>query len=298
MKKLNIPVLIALISSVLMIGSRAADAEDIRGVIVRTLILSETSRLVGDVTCQVTAAPCIAFGAPNIALNLNGFTITGLGDATTGCKGASVANEAGISSNGQNNVGIRGPGVVQRFQGDGILFNLSAGGWVQGVTTTTNCFSGIRVTGTSSAISVEGNVSVRNGQNNNPCGGICIIGSNNSLRWNETSGNGYAAGPAVNFGIGLLNGNNNLVEGNTAIGNSNGIVVFPPATNSMVRQNVVVGNPPIQVASSVPAITGVDIWDQSAPGNNNQFLGNMCLTAINVSCPNVSTQSIPRKPAN
>jgi parallel beta-helix repeat protein len=92
--------------------------------------------------------------------------------------------------------------------------------------------------------------------------------------------------------------NNNLVEANTAVGNSNGIVVFPAATNSAVRQNVAVGNPPIQISNSVPGGTaGADIWDQSAPGNNNVFLGNMCVTAINAPCPNVINGATPRKPA-
>jgi parallel beta-helix repeat protein len=298
MKTFKACLIFSLTFGFLSAGAPTARGEDIQGVIVRTLVLSETSNLVGDVSCRVPAAPCVAFGVPNIALNLNGFTMTGLGDAATGCKGASVANEIGVSSNGQANVGIRGPGVIQRFQGDGILFNTSARGWVQGVTLTTNCFSGVRINAASSAISVEGNVSVRNGQNNNPCGGICILGSNNSLRYNETSGNGYAAGPAVNFGIGLLSGNNNLVEANTAVGNANGIVVFPAATNSIVRQNVVVGNPPIQVSNSVPGPGGVDIWDQSAAGNNNVFLGNLCVTAINASCSAAAGQSIPRKPGN
>jgi hypothetical protein len=149
-----------------------AVAEDIRGVIVRTVLLSEDSRLIGDVTCNVTGGPCIAFGAPNIALNLNGFSVTGPSDPATGCKGTSVGTDTGISSNGQVNVGIRGPGVVQRFQADGILFIASVKGWVQGVTTTTNCMSGIRINPTSSEISVEGNVSVRNGHATNPCGGI------------------------------------------------------------------------------------------------------------------------------
>jgi hypothetical protein len=152
--------------------SAPAHAEDIRGVIVRPLMLSENSRLVGDVTCQVTGAPCIAFGVSNISLSLNGFTITGPNDPATGCKGASVGAETGISTNGQSNVGIRGPGVVQRFQGDGILFMGTARGWVQDVTTTTNCLSGIRVNPTSSAISVESNVSVRNGAAEAACGGI------------------------------------------------------------------------------------------------------------------------------
>jgi hypothetical protein len=156
----------------LFIDPGIALAEDLSGTIVRSLVLSENSRLVGDITCQVTGAPCIAFGAPNIVLNLNGFTITGVNDPALGCKGTSVGSETGISTNGQANVGVRGPGLIQRFQGDGILFMATTKGWVQGVTTSTNCMSGIRINPTSSGISVEGNVSVRNGTPAAPCGGI------------------------------------------------------------------------------------------------------------------------------
>ena len=155
-----------------LFACRAAQAEDISGVVVKTLMLSEDSRLVGDIMCKVPGAPCIAFGVPNISLSLNGFTITGQADPVTGCKGTAVAGETGISTNGQNNVGVRGPGVVQRFQADGVLFMASAKGWVQGVTATTNCMSGIRINPTSSGISVESNVSVRNGTAGAACGGI------------------------------------------------------------------------------------------------------------------------------
>jgi parallel beta-helix repeat protein len=93
-------------------------------------------------------------------------------------------------------------------------------------------------------------------------------------------------------------GNNNLVEANTAIGNSNGIVVFPNAGGNQMRQNIAVGNPPIQQSTSVPAASGVDIWDQSPPGNNNSFAGNMCLSAINAPCPAFSTSAIPRRPGS
>ena len=161
-----------LASAAVLIGSDIVHAEDLRGTVVRTLILSEDSRLVGDITCQVTGAPCIAFGAPNIVLTLNGFSITGSIDPVAGCKGTSVGTEIGISTNGQANVGIRGPGIVQRFQGDGILFMGTVKGWLQGVTTSTNCLSGIRVNPTSSGISVESNVSVRNGTPTAACGGI------------------------------------------------------------------------------------------------------------------------------
>lgn len=163
-----------LVVVVLILASGTAHAEDISGTIVRTLMLSENSRLVGDVTCTVTGAPCIAFGAPSIELRLNGFTITGQADPTTGCSGAFTQGEMGISSNGRNNVEIRGPGVVQRFRSDGVFFIQSVGGKVEGITTTTNCQSGIRVNPTSSRIRVEGNVSVRNGGSapGLACGGI------------------------------------------------------------------------------------------------------------------------------
>jgi parallel beta-helix repeat protein len=92
-------------------------------------------------------------------------------------------------------------------------------------------------------------------------------------------------------------GSNNIVEANTAIGNSNGIVVFPNAGGNQIRQNVVVGNPPIQQSNSVPNGGGADIWDQSPPGSNS-IAGNLCVTGINASCPNISTQAVPRKPGN
>ena len=75
-------------------------------------------------------------------------------------------------------------------------------------------------------------------------------------------------------------------------------MVFPAATNNAIRQNVVAGNPPIQQSNSVPTGGGVDIWDQSAPSNNNMFLGNMCVTAINAPCPTVATKAVPRKPGS
>jgi hypothetical protein len=171
MQRSRIPVVSGMVAA-FFLSAAVARAEDISGTIIRTLMLSENARLVGDVTCTVTGGPCIAFAAPNIALLLNGFTITGPADPATGCGGTSVATDIGVSTNGQSNVGIRGPGVVQRFRADGILFMASVRGWVQGVTTTTNCMSGIRVNPTSSEISVEGNASVRNGQATAQCGGI------------------------------------------------------------------------------------------------------------------------------
>ena len=50
MPKVHTLVLSALVVQALAIGSGVARAEDIQGVVVRTLVITETSRLVGDVT--------------------------------------------------------------------------------------------------------------------------------------------------------------------------------------------------------------------------------------------------------
>lgn len=289
------------VGGVLVLTTGIAHAEDISGTIARTLILTENSRLVGDVTCTVERAACLAFGEPGITLYLNGFTMTGLANATMGCSGANVGGEFGISTNNQSNVGIRGPGVVQRFRNSGIFFMGTVRGQIEGVTASTNCISGIQVNLTSSRIRVDANVSVRNGAVVTPNvasgagrGGISVFGSDNHIRWNETGGNGYAD-PADDHGIGILSGNNNVIEENTAIGNTNGIILFPESSGNIVRGNVVVGNPPIQVSVSLPGSTGVDILNLSAPGMST-FDRNLCLTGASAPCPNLSASPIPRKP--
>jgi hypothetical protein len=100
--------------------------------------------------------------------------MTGQADATNGCSGAFTAGEMGISSNGQRNIGVRGPGIVQRFRADGIFFIATDGGQVEGVTVVTNCQSGIRVNPTSTRIRVDANIAVRNGNATAAvaCGGI------------------------------------------------------------------------------------------------------------------------------
>jgi hypothetical protein len=158
-----------------LLSANAVLAEDISGPISTTRMIRDNSRLVGDVTCTVTGAPCIQFAAGHIELRLNGFTITGPADANTACGGTtSTGTETGIHSGAQTDVEIRGPGIVQRFRGDGILFNGTLLGKVEGVTTTTNCMSGIRVTATSSRVTLGSNVAVRNGSavTNLACGGI------------------------------------------------------------------------------------------------------------------------------
>lgn len=155
----------------LFVSDGSARAADIGGTISSTLTITEDSQLVDDVTCTVTGAPCIALGAPNVTLELNGFTMTGHADPKTACGGGGIGPEIGIDVNAQTGVAIHGPGLVKQFRGFGIRLLNSTGATVAGVTTSTNCFSGIFVAG-GSGHRLERNVSVRNGNGTNPCGGI------------------------------------------------------------------------------------------------------------------------------
>ena len=158
-------------------AQQPANEETISGTISTTRVIVQNARLTGDVTCMVNAAPRIQFGASGLTLNLAGFTITGQADASTSCQGnfvgtaTGIGNEDGIAAIAQVDETIQGPGLVQRFRGDGIQFLNSARNLVTHVTASTNCLSGILVFN-SSDNHIESNVSVRNGDTGFPCGGI------------------------------------------------------------------------------------------------------------------------------
>jgi hypothetical protein len=147
-------------------------ADRVSGLLTRTYVLVEDTDLVGDVTCDVTGGPCFSFGAPGIQLRLNGFTITGKADPVTGCAGTRPQPEFGITTNGQSHVQVRGPGLVQRFRNNGVFVTGSTGARVYDLNSSTNCGSGILIAATSFETIVEGNLAVRNGSTEAPCGGI------------------------------------------------------------------------------------------------------------------------------
>ena len=172
MRNKRMLVAIAFGAAVLLVTGTAS-AADIRGTISSTLTITEDSQLIGNVTCTVTGAACIAFGASGIALNLNGFSMTGLGDATTGCAGGQVTGENGILLNALRGAVIQGPGIIQRFRGQGIVITgASSRVLVTQVTVATNCLSGIFVTGASTDNDLVANTGVSNGNSTSPCGGI------------------------------------------------------------------------------------------------------------------------------
>ena len=90
--------------------------------------------------------------------------------------------------------------------------------------------------------------------------------------------------------IGTATGN--VLDGNVVTGNTQGIVVMPGARATTVRENTVVGNPPIQTANTRPDLRGLDIVNL-APTGETTFERNVCLSAVNAPCPALTT---PRPP--
>ena len=163
---------VSVVGAALLVVTSVASAADIRGTIATTLVITEDSQLVGDVTCAVTGAPCISFGSSGIALRLNGFALRGLANPVTACSGTNNTTvESGIDVSNQRGAVIQGPGLVERFRSSGIRINTSERVLVTLVTVSTNCMAGIWVIGGSDH-EIVNNIASRNGNVTLPCGGI------------------------------------------------------------------------------------------------------------------------------
>jgi hypothetical protein len=64
---------------------------------------------------------------------------------------------------------------------------------------------------------------------------------------------------------------------------------------NVIRRNIIIGNPPVQMALDHAANTGFDIKNLSPPGQNS-FTGNVCLTAMNAPCPAPFEPSLTASP--
>lgn len=293
---------LAVFSLSLFVGSGTAEAtENISGTITTTKVITQNTRLVGDVTCTMTDGPCIDFGASGIKLRLNGFTMTGPAtpDALVCNATSALPGADGIRIQNQTRDQILGPGMVQKFRRHGVFIVDTTGvatrARVSGITSHHNCFSGILVVGISDSV-IEGNVSVRNSINSgpSPCGGNCIVNSHNNLiRKNTFAGNGSVANGNNDFGVGLVFGSSgNRIEDNTIGGNTNGVLIQPDATGNVIRGNIIVGNPPSQVSRDYGALIGADIKDESTvagAGTRNTIEKNWCITYLGpgpAPCPN------------
>jgi Right handed beta helix region len=306
----------ALVVLALFVCAERAQATNIPGgTITSTVTISDDSRLVGDVNCNVPltsadangVAPCIAFGASDITLHLNGHTLSGPVTPPTNCSLPSDSTfGVGIYVNGQTDVKIAGPGVVQHFERWGILLRSSSEVTVRKVTVNRNCWSGMQTILTSDS-NFEEDFWINNsaGSNGAACGGICLANSNkNRMHKSTFHGNGsvdYANGN-VTFGIGFEGSSSeNVVEENDIGGNSNGVLFFNTSSNNVVRRNIIVGNPAAQVVKTFVLANqqGADIaFRASFAGANNTFKDNFCLTYIQgagpatAPCPNIRTEGV------
>jgi parallel beta-helix repeat protein len=284
--------------------SRAQATDIPAGNISSTLTIFDDSRLMGDVNCTVALlkAPCIVFGANDIALSLNGHTITGpVIDPPTNCSLPTDSTfGVGVEVSGKNDVTIRGPGVIQNFQRWGIFLLSSTEVTVKEVTANRNCWSGMQVSLTSNS-RFEEDVWANNagGSNGAACGGVCLASSNQNVIHKCTfSGNGSVDYPNgnVDFGIGFEGtSNGNVVEENDLGGNVNGILVFATAHDNVVRHNIITGNPPAQVLKTFGTVgsNGADIHDRHSAAGANTFEDNFCLTYTGPGtplCPNILKQ--------
>jgi parallel beta-helix repeat protein len=111
-----------------------------------------------------------------------------------------------------------------------------------------------------------------------------VNGQNSRVRLNNAHGNGYLD-PADDFGIGILDGGvGNVIEENNVSGNTNGLFITAGARNTVVRDNVIVGNPGIQSGNTRPELRHVDILN-NAPAGETTFERNVCVTGVNAPCP-------------
>jgi hypothetical protein len=83
-----------------------------------------------------------------------------------------------------------------------------------------------------------------------------------------------------------------VIEENTVVANTNGIFLAAGVQGNVIRWNLIVGNPPVQVALDNPSASGVDIKNMANDGANT-FRGNICLTSVNAPCPAVGRPSTP-----
>jgi parallel beta-helix repeat protein len=259
----------AALSGMVFLGTGLAQATTIPPTITSPLTITTDSQLNSNVSCAVTTAvPCIKFGAPGIKLNLNGFTMTGKGVSRASC--TLNFGESGIDTNGKNNVFIRGPGVVTRFNDIGIIVSGDHSS-VEGIAITSSCREGIRVLG--SYNEVEWNSISRASLSGLFFTGIFLSapGGHNNILHNEVVGAGPWPTTSSQGGHGIFVGEsgfpskNNLIEGNNLSGNPGaGLDIQPGSVGNTVRHNQALGN-----------VVFDDIFDANAlPANT--YDNNLC----------------------
>ena len=261
----NLKYITAAFAALPLFGAAPAQATDISGTITATVTITQDSRLTGDVTCSVTGAPCIQFGAAGIELRLDGHVMTGNG-ARDSCP-SSTPKEDGIFTNGQLRVAVLGPGIVRRFRQRAIEVtgNESV---VKGVTVLSTCQEGILVGGAQNLI--EDNSVSRASLGAAGDASIWVQGTGGHLiRRNEVStpGSLTPSGQGIFVGSGTPS-KNNRIEQNSASGiPGTGLFFTAGSTGNYVARNQFLGN-----------LIFVDITDPN-PFGTNIYEDNLCETS-------------------
>lgn len=276
------------------------------GTITSTCTITSNTQLNGNVMCNMTSAePCIAFGASNISLKLNGHTITGQGmsGANRGnpCSSSPSGDETLLSyfeygiwiPSGQNNVRIVGPGLIGEFRDRGIEID-GNNSLVSGVVVSSTCREGIALFGRNNVATF--NTVVRSSLSGGYYASIWLTGSGgHKVTFNivGSSGPGPAqAGaespPAPVGGQGIFSGStfspfgNNLIQGNVVTGiPGSGIFEasindgYMATTGDKIIGNTVFGN-----------VYHHDIYDNN-PSGSNTYHDNVCEYSGGLDAPNV-----------
>ena len=267
------------------------------GNITGQVIITGNTWLTGNVTCKVTGAACIVFGANNISLKLNGHTITGQGEprgsSTWGSCPSETAFERATDTNLQNNVRILGPGLIGEFREVGILIT-GNNSLVQNVVVSSTCREGIFMAGSHNDL--EKNTVVRSSLNGNFLASIFVTGSGgHTVRGNQVGASGPA--PFLTQGLGGGQGifigsstpnNNNRIIGNTVTGiPGSGLWVAWASPYQPEQGNQIIGN------KFFGNVGDWDIIDQNMAGSNT-YSNNACEVSVGADapkCPNLPGES-------
>lgn len=270
MKHFHSKTMLAVLFALLLTAGAALGA-NISGTITTTLTITGTNQLTGNVTCTVPGgAPCLAFGADNTELSLNGFVITGDNASLTACTAGT--NQTAIDTAKHNNARIHGPGLITKFTGNGVFLSGSFSE-VDHVAITAICFNGI----------IVGDSPPSGGNNNvfdnsisrfslppEGANGIAVLGTGS----NQIQQNSITGGGSNGFGIiAVTSSDHNTIAGNNVSANALGIFIWSDSLFNVVQGNQTLGND-----------VNADIQDPN-PAHSNTYFGNLCQISFGPGAP-------------
>lgn len=269
------------------------------GTITSTCIITSNTQLNGNVTCDVRVPePCIEFGASNIFLTLNGYTITGQGSSGTSRGNPCTTTnppptgetlfspvEFGIySPAGENNVQILGPGIIGEFRDRGIDIE-GNNSLVSGVVVSSTCREGIVLNGSKNTVALS--TVVKSSLLPGFYASIWLSGSGgHKVTFNQVGSSGPVPLAPGQGGQGIFSGGytspfgNNLIQGNVVTGIPGSGIFEASADDGYVKTtgdkiigNILFGN-----------VIFDDIYDNN-PAGSNTYYSNACEVSDGADAP-------------